>query len=358
MLRGSSISFTSFATADIVSYGVRELAESLPVSSLTSQRVQLPSSQPSILLRLRSRRCLLLFGNLFVVNALELERLFGVELLGRGGAQSIPRTAHCMFDLGNLRFLNCIYPRVLSFLRRGSAVPSRYLLSQTRHYAVDIHVQMVCHFLRQLVRGFGEYCRSPWENFKLSVSMDWVSNFTMVYFNNLLDLLGRRQSSGRSERSLLSVLMTSSSSSPLSFLTSSMSFQTTATLSQCELICHHFRQHGCSTRDCMGPWVPSLAVFPHVHLFRVLLLTSRMTASLVPFLRRRLRSGSCFVFLAHVADFFSCTSLLSQCSVSTRSLASSRLTATFWSSSSPSRHFRAASCATSRLVCSSSSILW
>ena len=80
--------------------------------------------------------------------------------------------------------------------------------------------------------------------------------------------------------------------------------------------------------------------------------------STCPFLRRLLRSGSCFVFLAHVADFFSCTSLLSQFLVSTRSLASSRLTATFWSSSSPSRHCRAASCATSRLVCSSSSILW
>ena len=55
--------------------------------------------------------------------------------------------------------------------------------------------------------------------------------------------------------------MTSPSSSPFSFLTSSMSFQTTATLSQLELICHHFHQHGCSTRACLSPWVPSLAVF-------------------------------------------------------------------------------------------------
>ena len=39
------------------------------------------------------------------------------------------------------------------------------------------------------------------------------------------------------------------------------------------------------------------------------------------------------------------------------SLASSRLTATFWSLST-SCYFRAAPCATSRLVCSSSSILW
>ena len=43
---------------------------------------------------------------------------------------------------------------------------------------------------------------------------------------------------------------------------------------------------------------------------------------------------------------------------SPRSLASSGLTATFWSSTSSSRHSRAASCATSRLFCSSSSILW
>ena len=111
---------------------------------------------------------------------------------------------------------------------------------------------------------------------------------------------------------------------------------------------------------CFSSWVLGSVpgCFPQVHLFRVLLLTSWMTASLTSFLRRRLRSGSCFVFLAHVADFFSCTSLLGQFLVSRSLLASSRLTATFWSSSSPSRNFRAASCATSRLVCSSSSILW
>ena len=63
------------------------------------------------------------------------------------------------------------------------------------------------------------------------------------------------------------------SSSPYSLPDFSVSFQTTATPSQRELICHHFHQHGCSTRACMGPWfhpwlffflgtwVPSLAVF-------------------------------------------------------------------------------------------------
>ena len=72
-----------------------------------------------------------------MVNALELESLFGVELLGRGGAQSIPRTAHCMFDLGNLRFLNCIYPRVLSFrgvvlqFLRGIFFPKRVIMPLT-----------------------------------------------------------------------------------------------------------------------------------------------------------------------------------------------------------------------------------
>ena len=71
----------------------------------------------------------------------------------------------------------------------------------------------------------------------------------------------------------------------------------------------------------------------------------------LPFSGRWLRSGQCFVLLACAADVFFCTSLLCQFLVSTRarhprSLASSRLTATFWSSS------------TSRLVCSCSSILW
>ena len=40
----------------------------------------------------------------------------------------------------------------------------------------------MCHFRRQLVRGFDENCRNPGMNFNLSVSMAWVSNLTMVYF--------------------------------------------------------------------------------------------------------------------------------------------------------------------------------
>ena len=113
-------------------------------------------------------------------------------------------------------------------------------------------------------------------------TLQWCTSTTFSIF--LVVGTVPRQSSGCSARSLLSVLMTSSSSSPFFFLTSSMSFQPTATPSQRELICHHFHQHGCSTRASMGPWVPSLAVFPHVHLFRVLLLTSWMPASLTPFL--------------------------------------------------------------------------
>ena len=107
--------------------------------------------------------------------------------------------------------------------------------------------------------------------------------------------------------------------------------------------------------------------------------------------RRRLRSGRFLVLPARAAYFFfslfpvplspliGCDFLVTfPCSwhalqtssssfapilgfgscASPRSLASSGLTATFWSSSSPSRHFRAASCSTSRLFCSSNSILW
>ena len=117
-----------------LSHCVTSFTDSSSESSLGSKR-RICSISIRVLLTLHwsamSRlHATMLFGNLFVVNAFELEGLFGVELLGRGGTQSIPRTAHCMFDLGNLRFLNCIYPRVRhEFSRRGSAVPSRYLLS-------------------------------------------------------------------------------------------------------------------------------------------------------------------------------------------------------------------------------------
>ena len=62
---------------------------------------------------------LLLLGNLFMVNVLELEVLFDVNLLDRGlldcCAAMILRTSHCTFDLGNFRILNCTFSRVLSF---------------------------------------------------------------------------------------------------------------------------------------------------------------------------------------------------------------------------------------------------
>ena len=129
------------------------------------------------------------------------------------------------------------------------------------------------------------------------------------------------------------------------------------------------------------------------------LLADSFSACLAP--RRRLRSGLCFVLQAHAAEYFSCVAVaprfrvslhatllsfmvrwlrhqpsrspaspvLDACflsfapilgfgsSILPRSFASSRLTAIFWSSSSTSCHFRAASCATSRLVCASNSIL-
>ena len=85
-----------------------------------------------------------------MVNVLELDVLFDVELLDCGGTHSIPRMAHCTFYLGNLRILNCTYSRVLSFhgvilkFLRGVFFPER------RHL-VEIHLQIVCRFLRQLV---------------------------------------------------------------------------------------------------------------------------------------------------------------------------------------------------------------
>ena len=171
----------------------------------------------------------------------------------------------------------------------------------------------------------------------------------------------------------------------------------------------------------VGPWVPSLAVFlssrpfctcfikPTTHSVGVsssllvnLPLTHWLTASVCLAPHRPLRSGLCFVLQAHAAEHFTCIAVsprfrvsllatllslvgrwlrrqpsrspaspvLDACflsfapilgfgsSILPRSFASSRLTAIFWSSSSTSCHFRAASCATSRLLCCSSSILW
>ena len=168
-------------------------------------------------------------------------------------------------------------------------------------------------------------------------------------------------------------------------------------------------------------WVPSLAIFSLFtsiwHVFNETyysllecfivasgepsahLLADSFSACLAP--RRRLRSGLCFVLQAHAAEYLSYiavsprfrvslhATLLSfvirwlrhqpsrslpslvrdacflslapilgfNSSILPRSFASSRWTSIFWSSSSTSCHFRAASCATSRLVCSSSSIL-
>ena len=57
-----------------------------------------PHSLCSALL-LRLHKCLSLLDDLSMINVLELDDPFGVELLGRGSAQLIQRTAHCTFDL-------------------------------------------------------------------------------------------------------------------------------------------------------------------------------------------------------------------------------------------------------------------
>ena len=76
-----------------------------------------------------------LHDNLFVVNALEPDGSpFDVKPLGRGGAQFIQRTEHCVFDRGNLRILSCFNPRVLSFrgvvrqFFRGIFFPKRVIM--------------------------------------------------------------------------------------------------------------------------------------------------------------------------------------------------------------------------------------
>ena len=76
-------------------------------------------------------------------------------------------------------------------------------------------------------------------------TLQWCTSIIFLIF--LVVGTVSRQSSGCSAQSLLSVLMTSSSSSHFFFLTSSISFQPSATPSLRELICHYFHQPGCTT---------------------------------------------------------------------------------------------------------------
>ena len=85
-----------------------------------------------------------------MVNVLELDVLFDVELLDRGGTHSIPRMAHSTFDLGNLRILNCTNSRVVSFHGLVLKFLRGFFFHERRHL-VENHLQIVCRFLRQLV---------------------------------------------------------------------------------------------------------------------------------------------------------------------------------------------------------------
>ena len=236
---------------------------------------------------------------LVMVNVLELDVLFDVELLDFGSAQSISRTSHCTFDLGNLRMLNCTCSRVPS-----NPTCLRGIFHERRHL-VEI--------------------------------VDTSS----------------RQSSECAARTLLVVLMTSSCFL-LSFLTAWPNLRSAPLAASPALQIHHdFGQHFLPAVGIaflswvLGSWL-FFFVF-HVRPFRVLLFTSHLSLAAI---------GS--LFRARVADFFfSCwPGSWFRLVQSSRSLASSGLIATFWSSSSPSRHFRASSCGTSRLFCSSNTILW
>ena len=86
------------------------------------------------------------------------------------------------------------------------------------------------------------------------------------------------------------------------------------------------------------PWLFFFVL--HVRLIRVLLLISWLTRALSPFPSQ---AAIGLLFLApstHCRLLLLCRFLVSARACLPRSLASSRLTATFWSSSSSSRHFR------------------
>ena len=97
---------------------------------------------------------LLLLGNLFMVNVLELEVLFDVNLLDRGlldcCAAMILRTVSLhirsrQLPHSQLHLLTCP-----EFPQRDSEFPSRIFFPERRHL-VEIHLQIVCHFFRHLV---------------------------------------------------------------------------------------------------------------------------------------------------------------------------------------------------------------
>ena len=71
-----------------------------------------------------------------MVSVLELDVLFDVELLDRGGTHSIPRMAHCTSDL------NCTYSRVLSFHGVVLKFLRGFFFHERRHL-VGIHLQIV-----------------------------------------------------------------------------------------------------------------------------------------------------------------------------------------------------------------------
>ena len=113
-----------------------------------------------------------------MVNVLELDVLFDVELLDRGGTHSIPRMAHCTFDLGNLRILNCTYSRVLSF--HWVLKFLRGFFFHKRRHLVEIHLQIVCRFLRQLVCGSDENCMEELQLVRVDVLRLQLNNGVLL----------------------------------------------------------------------------------------------------------------------------------------------------------------------------------
>ena len=91
-----------------------------------------------------------------MVNVFELDLLFDVELLDRGGMHSIPRMAHRTFDLNNLRVLNSTCTRVLRFHGVVLKFLRGFFFHERRHL-VEIHLQIVCQS-RWLVCGLDENC--------------------------------------------------------------------------------------------------------------------------------------------------------------------------------------------------------
>merc|ERR1719238_1981748 len=94
--------------------------------------------------------CTIVVRVVISIDGLRLQPRYGIELLDSRSTQARERTENRTFDLGDFRVLNSIDEGVLRF---GSVILEflRGVLFPKRCDFVKVHLQIVCHLLRQIV---------------------------------------------------------------------------------------------------------------------------------------------------------------------------------------------------------------